>query len=196
VPLTTLSELKLQLGIPDNENDDDFFLQQALDAAEIEVISQMNREVAEATFTEYASGRGGESLNLRQGPLVSVTTVDFVTYGGGGSESLTTIDKGNFVLHGKRDEGWKLRGRLVGHNAWTWDRGARNYKVVYVAGWTAIPKDIKQAIFNLAAWIIQKRKDPAAVQREVGDGTVQFRFSGDKLFQVRSTIGPYLDIGF
>jgi len=143
----------------------------------------LGRILASTTHTHYFDGTGAPTLILRQGPLVSVTSVQSVEYVDGGagarSETLTTIDPFTYVEEGQRSEGFVGVAALrLLSGAWT--PGSRNYKVVYVAGWDVLDtggsNDIPEAI------VAQATKEAAArfntrtldglASRTVGDGSI------------------------
>ena len=99
----------------------------------------LDRTIAQATYTHYFDGTGRDTLVLREGPLVSVTSLESVDYYDAGSgargETLTAINPYEYVMEGQRSEGCVGLGviRLV---SGCFYRGRRNYKVVYSAGWT------------------------------------------------------------
>jgi len=113
-----------------------------------EAISRMiedecDREFGEDTYTEYYDGNGRTRLYLRQGPLVSVTSVQKVEYSTDSDtgvlvETLTTVDAGDYLLGGQRSEGHELAGWLDIRSG-TWTEGTRNYRIIYDAGFDDDP---------------------------------------------------------
>lgn len=105
---------------------------------------RMSRIIAQGTYTEYYDGTGQSRLVLRQGPLVSITSLESVVYSdngaGGVTETRTLMAPHLYRAAGLRDGRNRSLGRidLTGCQAFT--PGIQNYRVVYVAGWDAIPE--------------------------------------------------------
>jgi len=106
---------------------------------------RMGRLINDETFTEYHHGNGEAILYLRQGPMISVTSVETIAYsdGGGGarSESATAIEAYRRLERGLASE--NVDGpagiELIGE---TFPVGRRNVKVIYVAGYTTVPETL------------------------------------------------------
>lgn len=95
------------------------------------------REFLEKARTEYYDGTGTDTLQLRQGPLVSVASVNEVEYGNDGAgnrtETLTEIVEADRLESGLQSEQWMGPGYIV-YPGSAFAKGKRNYKVVYTAG--------------------------------------------------------------
>jgi len=111
------------------------------------------RKFLEAARTEYYDGSGRERLVLRQGPLVSVTSVSSVVYidSGGGSrgETLTAIDESERIEDGLRADGCVCAGsvRLLSGR---FLEGRLNYKVVYTAGFATATAGLPESLVEIA----------------------------------------------
>lgn len=186
--LTTVDRVK-QLLFSGTDTDPGADYDELLDLLVAEVSDlmekRMGRTIAEATYTEYYDGTGTDTLLLKQGPLVSVTSVETVEYSDAGSgvrqETLTAVDQADRLEGGLRSEGASGVGsiRLIS-GAFT--RGRRNYKVVYVAGWeddtedpdevTTIPQALVRVATSHAAALFNLRDLAGLAGRDVGDGSV------------------------
>lgn len=149
----------------------------------------MSRKIAQDTYTYYASGRGSPVLDLNQGPLVSVTSVHHIVYeddgAGGRQETATEVQAKDFILAGMRDEGAIGLGYLVTNGGWTWLAGHRNYKVVYVAGFSATPEAIAhQATLDVVAAFVT-REATGLASKSVGDADLNVLSSPVLLDQAR-----------
>ncbi len=136
-----------------------------------------------SAYTHYVDGDGTPTLRLRQGPLVSVTSVNSIEYvdGGGGarSETPTLIDPYTYVEEELRSEGFVgvAALRLL---SGTWLPGRRNYKIVYAAGWDALDTggddDIPEAIVAQATKEVAARFNTRSLDglasRTLGDGSI------------------------
>ena len=154
-----------------------------------------NREFGEVEHTEYVDGDGTNRLLLRNGPLVSVTSVAHVAYSededGDRVETESAITTGDYLLGGLRDEGWTGRGflrRLRG----MWCAGYRNHKVVYTAGYDSAPAFLQEAATNAVLNAIQMQ--PGVKSLRLGDYRIE-RFDPQKVDQaVERAIAPLVDM--
>jgi hypothetical protein len=108
-----------------------------------------------AALTEYYSGDGDDTLQLKQWPINSVTSVHYRS-GSGWDESsdwataLTAND--DFYIESEK-------GQLIATVS-AWSEAKKYYKVIYRAGWAEanIPEDIKTAAKIWTAILFQKVK--------------------------------------
>ena len=176
--LTTLSRLKLALGKDvSNANEDDRLLT-LLDAAESTVARYLNRNLVQATYTEYFSGTGRPSLVLSHRPVVSVTGVyiDPVGYYGqaaNGFAASTMLTQGqDYALvnpnAGERNPGilQMLSALWDGTGLSNWPQGQGNVKVVYVAGYTQVPADVSQAVAMIVGQMLAQAERGLPMQSE------------------------------
>ena len=141
------------------------------------------RTIENTAYTHYLDGMGTPTLELREGPLVSVTSVEQVDYidsgGGARGETLETVDPYTYVEQGLRSEGYIGLGSLRMLSG-VWQKGSRNYKVVYNAGWepldTGGSNDIPEAIVSQATREVAARFNTRSLDglasRTVGDSTI------------------------
>ena len=194
MPLATLDQLKERLrDVNPAFQADDGFLSSALDRATATIESMLGgRKLTETAHTEYVDGDGSMYLNLKEGPIVSVASVDQVTYSGGSESYSSLTEKQHFFIRGLRADGWLMPGHLeaVG-TPWTEDQ--RNYRVVYTAGWTstAMHDALVEACLYAAAWYWNTRKYPAESQTEIGDGIRQHRRLSVLKRDLREIIAPF-----
>jgi hypothetical protein len=150
------------------------------------------RTLPEATYTEYHDGHGLSRLWLREGPLVSVTSLNHVSYSDGGSgarsETLTEVYPYQYVLEGTRDEGHRHRGSLKRLGG-IFTEGSRNYKVVYTAGYDPLP----EGMVNIATdWVIAAFhwREGYGQQGQFGQGTLNLK--PDEIAKgIREGVAPY-----
>lgn len=178
--LTDTDLVKLRLGVSD---DDDELLEQLITEVSADFEHRTSRVVAEATYTEYYSGRGEQVLHLRNGPLVSVTSVETVSWGkdsnGDPDETRTTVDPGDYRLDGLRSDRFRGAGKIK-MLCGSWCPGTDNYRIVYVAGWdddiyTAAVDDIPQDLVSVATSrvceLYNLRRLHGLTARDEGDGS-------------------------
>lgn len=121
----------------------------------------LHRWIASETITEYANGSGRQILYLRGGPLVSVTSVAYILYESESDQTRkeveTTVHPYEYLEGGLGTEDHTGRAHLI-RRATPWTRGARNYKVVYVAGFTNVPETIVRAATETSCAAILRRR--------------------------------------
>lgn len=102
------------------------------------------------TYTEYLDGPehgNARAVKLSFRPVASITTIHDDSDWGYGAAYL--VSSSDYVLDGQAGRVW-----LTPSAAHTWSEGARNIKVVYVAGFSTVPDDVKQACaLTVAHWV-------------------------------------------
>lgn len=145
--MTTRDVVKRRLGLEDSEFDT--LLDDILAEVSAYMQDEIDHAILQATYTDYLDGTGGDTLFLRNGPLVSVTTLHSVAYSDGGAgaraETLTAVDEAIRVEGGLRSEGHLGRGWIRLLNGGTFTPGRRNYRAVYVGGFAAVPAMLSHA---------------------------------------------------
>jgi len=173
--LTTLARVKERLNLASSNTTWDDLLNSLISEISNKAKDITGRVLTEATYTEYYDGTGTDTLYLRQGPLVSVSSVYSVSYGsdgaGGRSESTSLLDPSNYVLDGLRDENWRGCGkiRLLGG---TWTEGVRNWKVTYTAGYDTVPESLVHFATNWVVSAFLTRECFGLVSKVIGDGSI------------------------
>jgi len=173
--LTTLARVKERLGFASSNTTWDDLLNSLISEISNKAKDITGRVLTEATYTEYYDGTGTDTLYLRQGPLVSVSSVYSVSYGsdgaGGRSESTSLLDPSNYVLDGLRDENWRGCGkiRLLGG---TWTEGVRNWKVTYTAGYDTVPESLVHFATNWVVSAFLTRECFGLASKVIGDGSI------------------------
>ena len=176
IELTTTERVKERLGKDDSV--DDAVIATLVTEASSQIEEWAKREFIEETRTEYYDGTGTNTLYLRQGPLVSVTTVSSVEYGGttARTETLTTVEEaerldGNLLT--ENHTGLALIRLLSG----VFTIGMRNYKVVYVAGFSTdfagLPEAVKSFATSHVCAMYNAQRTAAGLQnRTIGDADI------------------------
>ena len=89
-----------------------------------------NRTFAETTYTERLDGPGATDLLLKQLPIISLTSVNYIDI----DENLTEINTDNIYID--RENGWL-------HYSYGFGVGRYNLQIKYVAGFSVIPNALK-----------------------------------------------------
>ena len=176
--LGDLTELKLHLGIT-GAGEDSLLTQllHQMDDVFWQFTKRRSAEFLSSEQTEYYSGAGFASIPLRRRPATAVANV---WLDGGGrfgqgvdafpASSLLTSGEDYYVetLEERKDNPSLLHyagaaylsderdvslGGLDAQFGAGWPIGTGNVKVQYTAGWTAVPNDIRLAIYTLAGMV-------------------------------------------
>lgn len=136
----------------------------ALGQAESFVAEVLDRriETAGSDATDILDGSGFETIQLRAWPLVSVTSVSYLSSVAAGAGSYTAFDTGSYmddatggrlIRTGFVDYGFENTGDA------TWPEGNQNIKVVSQGGYTSstVPDVWERCIYELAASFMQTR---------------------------------------
>lgn len=139
--IVTLAETKAYLNIEGTEDDTELLA--FIDAATVK-ITELAGPVLPTTVTEYHNG-GRETITLLERPVASITSVTEVI--GDISTALTavTFGAGTSNYGYSFDADWCAVTRRVGNWPATFADGVGNIRVVYVAGYAAIPAQIALA---------------------------------------------------
>ena len=145
--LATLAQLKTYLGV--SGADDDALLQALLNRVAPAAERACGRTFAQETVTEYHDGKDDSVLVLVKRPVESVASVHDDLDRAYTDDALVSAD--DYVLY--PDEG------LIELDAGEFRDGLRNVKVVYTAGYAAIPADVTHACVVWAAAVYNRAKE-------------------------------------
>lgn len=143
--IACLLELKTYLGI--TTASEDALLTMLLDSANDFVEGYIGREIASASYTEYFDGDGQREILLNNYPVASITSFEENT-GTLNVPVWTAIDASTYKLSPNVGKIFMYCFKR---------RGFQNYKVVYTAGYTTIPGDIKLATLKIASGYYNRR---------------------------------------
>jgi len=180
--LTTVADYKVHAKI--SGSGEDTRLAAILAAAEAWLIDRVGREFVQATYTHTFDGNGGESLQLREYPVTSITSVTEKFPGG----STAVLDSETYRLKAKSGLLYRTftgRSRFPRQtaaswltdtdggngfgNAYLWNQGYQNYTVVYVAGYATIPDNLKYTIYRIIDWFYKSAgEDPTMLSESIG----------------------------
>ena len=195
--LTTLERVKQQLFAGDSNppTNLDTLLTTIIAEVTYRIRAMLdNRLFSEQAHVEYVDGPGTPSLRLANGPLVSVSRIDLVTYtdvgDGTRQETLEEIKPYRWVPRGLRDEGHLGKGR-VELLAACWLPGQRNYKVTYVAGFDPLPAFIVEVATKEV--LTEARHDPQASRLKIGDYEISTPRQEDRDLALHRALLPLMD---
>lgn len=154
--LTTIAKIKT-LYAPALGTEQDSELTAALGYADAWLKRRTNRPMESASYTEYFSGRGQETLALRPGrqPVLHDSTTPVTATENGSSLTLATgyNTSAHAILEGVNED----RQCLLHSNQSHFTSGVQNIAVTYTAGWSTIPVDVEW-LASLLAWHIFSTK--------------------------------------
>ena len=120
-----------------------------------------------ADYTEYVDGPYDKYLFLNNTPVNSVTSIaedsDWVW------ASDSTVASTDYRI---------IDSKYLVAKETVWARGDQNYKVIYNAGYDAIPLDLKQVCIEEVVRRYKHRKDFDVVAKSLEDGTVTYSEKG------------------
>lgn len=145
--LISLAEAKSHLNIPVADTSQDTRVEDFIDAASQHIETATQRIIYQKTHTHYFDGKNQSRILLREYPASKPTSVnvDYCwTFGPDTEIASTMFDQDNdiFVIHKN-----------------VFPLGNRNVKITYVAGYSPIPDDLKQACKMLVELFYSSRND-------------------------------------
>lgn len=186
-PIVTLPITKEFLNITDT--DDDIKLTRFIAAASQMIVNKVGVVSGSPVVSEWHDGGTARIVLRNQGPIVSVTSV-LESYGST-VYTLTQVDLdtpaiGNAYSYSvDLDEGLLVR-RASGV-AIPFTNGVRNIHVTYVAGYSTVPEDIKQATLVLVKHLWDTQRGPRQGVNAAPDG---FGYSFPN--RVLEILAPYI----
>lgn len=195
--LTTVSNVKTKLGI--SGSTEDTVLTALVAQSEAVILRWLNRNIEQATYTEYPRGYGSQTLRLRQQPVASITSVHVDPQRQFAASTLLATSEYTLVNSALIRVGnvWpSSRENRFGllYDAHTPSVGV--IKVVYVAGYAAVPADITAAADMLTARMYAMRQTGDLLQSENLEDYGYARggdsgTGGDVLRNVKALLAPY-----
>ena len=179
--IVQVSDLKEYLGI--TAVTDDNLLYECIDRAQNVIERYCSRTFGTATFTEDMDGTGTATLCVQNPPITSVTSVSSLSRESDGTETATALSAGSYRFDaesGVISLLWAAASSFPEY--WSGDNGPatfraesprfadgfRNYRVVYVGGYTAatMPGSLKQACLEVATDLYRMRRINKGMQSE------------------------------
>jgi hypothetical protein len=176
--LTTLEKVRAHIGT-DVDARVDATLAALISSSSAWVVSQLGRNILSATYTETRDGDGSRRLLLKNFPVSSVTSlsVDGVTIPARASLS---------------DDGYVLRSDGLDLVGYVFARGVQNVSIVYVAGYSATPADLEQAVNEHVALRYRDRgREGLGSAALAGDSASFVGNGGGTLAYIHSVLDTY-----
>lgn len=175
--LTTWLTAKSVLDLNDSQQTD---TERLISIASARADNHTSRRLAAQDVTLYLDGRGGMSLDVREHPINSVTSVHMDSGRDFGSDTEVT----DYDILSERGQLFRSGG---------WAKGKQNIKVVCNVGYATVPDDLEESILQLVGYWLQS---PNVGWLETGSaeaGGYQTRYVGvlDVPFQIRNVWDAY-----
>jgi len=160
--LISLKDMKSQFGIEGANKDQDDIIASIIDGVSAIIESYCNKNIISRTYTEYYDGKGGSFLYTKQYPIASITSIhddsDWVW------STDTLIPSGDYMI---KDNRILFRNITLGD-------ASNNIKIVYTAGYTDTPSDIKQVCISEVIKRYKHKNDPDIVSKSLADGSISY----------------------
>lgn len=180
--LTTLTAVREALKLPAGSTGDDAYLTNLIVRVSAYVKTLTGRSLNQTTVTRVYDGTGGSTLDLRDRPIISVTSihesVDHLF------DSTTLVDSADYYVN--------LRDGLVRRSpGGAWLPWEDSIQAVFVAGYTSIPSDLEHRVIQTVAEDWRTRQNEGLASKSLGDGSVVYFPSGDRRKALRERFEPY-----
>lgn len=141
--LVTFANAKSYLGLVDSQSTLAGLL---ITAVSKRVIALTRRKIYAADYTEYIDGHGDDIIILKQYPVNSITNIYLDS--GRTFAAASALETTDYYLNS--DEG------IIQLYSKTTARGSKTIKVAYNAGYSTIPEDLQQAVFEALDWNMKR----------------------------------------
>jgi len=172
--IISLEEAKIFLKLLSNmDGDQESQLSAILNGINAAIPVHCNRQLGSDSITEWRNGAGRKILQLKEYPATAVASVTHYDE----NESATTVALTDFW---RDDDSGQLEMKPNAVHDTVWRKGSHNYKVVYMAGYSAddMPQDLKLAALTWVG-IIWKRVEQNLLNVQsisFGGQTMSYRF--------------------
>lgn len=198
--LTTRARVRDRLHMIDvNETEFDDLIDELITEASNWIQDDFDRCIPEDAYVEYLDGTDAPDLWLREGPLVSVSSVEEIEYvddgAGGLQENRTTLPAFHYAQENTITEKSLLRGVLRRVDGGVWHRAnPRRWRVVYVAGQDPLPDGI---VHLATTWVVHEfvnRESRWNASKVLEDGQLNLLTPGQLEREKGNMLSPYRDL--
>lgn len=138
MPLTTLANVHKFLRLPDAVTAHDALLNLLIAEVTSQIEQRAQRKFDSASYVETLDGWDTVTLWLAQGPLLTITTVEELTYSATGVTAVV-VDANLYRGLGIGTYTGDARGGIERTDGSTWAAGRGRWRVTYTAGYATIP---------------------------------------------------------
>lgn len=163
--LITVGDLKNFMGIDTPIYDEK--LTMIVNAMTDYIESRCKRRFQSTLYTEYVNGDDSDHLMMKQYPITSITSVEENSNSDNSSNWATLAAEEYFNI------GPDLEAGLIRKTSRTF-KGTANYRVVYTAGYTTLPSDLKYACYMLCSEAFNRSRSAGVKSESLGDHSITF----------------------
>lgn len=201
--LGSVSSYKTYAGV--SGSGDDTLLAALLAQAEATMRRLCDRSLTNgfesASRTEYYDGTDAENIQLKEWPVTTISSVQYVEDDGSLTDVASTFYRANLNTGTLYAVG-SVTGRFAlddGSSVFTnfkpfprWERGKQNIKVVYTGGYGTVPKDLEYAVYRLMDSVYAGRgSDPSKQSESIGDYSYTMQAAADRDTLVNSIVASF-----
>lgn len=183
--LTTLEAAKDYLDIPVLDTEQDDRVKRMINSASQRFEKITNRKLKLQTITEYQDGRANSKLVLREWPAQKPSVVNV--------DSNWVYDSINNLA--TTDYDVELNQFLVRKSGY-FQKGVRNIKIVYQAGYTDVPSDLEEACLMMIQWLDSMRTDRRVGTKSKSKNGENISFTDDIPPMILNFLEPYIRLEF
>jgi hypothetical protein len=188
--LVTLDAVKQDLNI--TNTNDDAQLKRLITEISAWILNQMNRgAILQASYTERRSGTGGDQIQTKYFPIISVESLS--VNGIAVPSSPDSVQPG-FVFDGLSI--FMLGGTCLNdgslHPGQFW-RGRQNVQISYTAGYATVPADIERAVIDQIVFTFRRLPKLGTITQSMGGVTTATFSQKDTAPGVTGVINQYRD---
>ena len=156
---TTLANAREYLGV--KTANDDNLIDWLIKSATAFITNYLSRDILSAHYTEYRDGAGGVILSLLNSPVTAIATLE--------------VDGVAIPLAASTvAAGYTFNDRQIYLRGYQLNRGFQNVKIVYTAGYAAVPDDLQQACLELVAFKYRSRDWTGQSSKIIGGENVTY----------------------
>ena len=159
---TTVAAVKQALKIDSGDTDHDQEIEDLINACYLMLEGYIHHPLKATDYTEYYDGDGTNSLVLRKYPINSVASIyDDIDRVFAATELVAAAD---YVIDNEEEVGTV---RLFQNTA-IFQKGIKNIKITYNAGYTTIPKDAARACIMLVSYYFNRQGSEGMTAQSIG----------------------------
>lgn len=203
--LTTVSAYKTYAGISGIGEDTRLAVYLAAASASIRYICgrSLSNGFESASRTEVIDGQGTGTLQLKEWPVSSITSVSEIDNSGSSTALASTeyrVDSNTGILYKIGAEGGRFGYSLGLPTPYTpqfgtypaFPKGIQNISVVYTGGYSSIPSNLEMAVFRVMDLLrASAGADPTKQSESLGAYTYTARSAADTDLIVQALVGDF-----
>ncbi len=189
----TLIEAKVHLGLatPVDPHCDEF-LEALINASYKRLEKYIGRQAKRKTYTEHYSGQSKNTLLLLHWPLISIASIHVDQTRVFGSDTLMASSDYFFDVDPDTSVGLVEIFQTTGAGPTFFEKGIRNIKVVYDAGYEPLAENMKHICKMHVAWLFRRAGTEATRSQSLGGKSESYE-DIDLPPYIQSWLSPYKD---